>query len=137
MRRCKDSPGVKPVCALRLASTPFPVQRGPIPKPDRLLGTTVHLAAELLKERGAFQAADIPYAGSGPALTDTIAGNVGFIVETYGTLIQHHRSGKLRIVGALATARLPELPEVGTASEIGTTKVEAQIVRLYCAKKLA
>ena len=83
------------------------------------LGTTVHLAAELLKERGAFLAADIPYAGSGPALTDTIAGNVGFIVETYGTLIQHHRSGKLRIVGALATARLPELPEVGTASEIG------------------
>ena len=83
------------------------------------LGTTVHLAAELLKERGAFPAADIPYAGSGPALTDTIAGNVGFIVETYGTLIQHHRSGKLRIVGALATARLPELPEVGTAREIG------------------
>ena len=37
MRRCKDSPGVEPVCALRLASTPFPIQRGPIPKPDRLL----------------------------------------------------------------------------------------------------
>ena len=39
MRRCKDSPGVKPDCTLRLASTPIPILRGPIPKPDRLLRT--------------------------------------------------------------------------------------------------
>ena len=83
------------------------------------LGTTVHLAAELFKERAGIAVSDIPYAGSGPALTDTIAGNVAFIVETYGTLIPYHRSGRLRIVGAFDEARLPELPEVGTAREIG------------------
>ena len=37
MRRSKVSPGVKPDCTLRLASTPIPIQRGPTPKPDRLL----------------------------------------------------------------------------------------------------
>ena len=83
------------------------------------LGTTVHLAAELLKERAGIVVTDIPYPGSGPALTDTIGGSVAFIVETYGTLIQHHRSGRLRIVGALSEERLPELPEIGTAREIG------------------
>jgi tripartite-type tricarboxylate transporter receptor subunit TctC len=83
------------------------------------LGTTVHLAGELFKERAGIAVADIPYAGSGPALTDTIAGNVAFIVETYGTLIQHHKSGKLRIVGALSETRLPEMPEIGTAREAG------------------
>ena len=83
------------------------------------LGTTVHLAAELLKERAGITVTDIPYPGSGPALTDTIGGSVAFIVETYGTLIQHHKSGRLRIVGALSEERLPELPEIGTAREIG------------------
>ena len=83
------------------------------------LGTTVHLAAELFKERAGIMVADIPYPGSGPALTDTIAGNVGFIVETYGTLIQQHKAGRIRIVGAFAESRLPELPDVGTAREIG------------------
>jgi tripartite-type tricarboxylate transporter receptor subunit TctC len=83
------------------------------------LGTTVHLAAELFKERAGIAVADIPYAGSGPALTDTIGGNVAFIVETYGTLIEHHKAGRVRIVGALAESRLPELPDIGTARDIG------------------
>ena len=83
------------------------------------LGTTVHLAAELFKERAGIMVSDIPYPGSGPALTDTIAGNVAFIVETYGTLIQQHKAGRIRIVGAFAESRLPEMPEIGTAREIG------------------
>ncbi len=83
------------------------------------LGTTVHLAAELFKERAGIAVTDIPYAGSGPALTDTIGGNVAFIVETYGTLIEHHKAGRVRIVGAFAESRLPELPDIGTAREIG------------------
>jgi tripartite-type tricarboxylate transporter receptor subunit TctC len=83
------------------------------------LGTTVHLAAELFKERAGITASDIPYPGSGPALTDTIAGNVAFIVEGYGTLIQQHKAGRIRIIGAFSEARLPEMPEIGTAREIG------------------
>ena len=83
------------------------------------LGTTVHLAAELFKDRAGIAVSDIPYPGSGPALTDTIGGSVAFIVETYGTLIQQHNAGRIRIVGAFAESRLPELPEIGTAREIG------------------
>ncbi len=83
------------------------------------LGTTVHLAAELFKDRAGIDVVDIAYAGSGPAITDTIAGNVQFIVETSGTLLPHHKSGKLRIISAMAEAREKIAPEIPTSREEG------------------
>ena len=83
------------------------------------LGTTVHLAAELLKDRAGIDVKDIPYAGSAPAITDTIAGNVQFIVETSGTLVPHHKSGKLRIISVMAESREKISPDVPTSREEG------------------
>ncbi|GAC1608729.1 MAG: tripartite tricarboxylate transporter substrate binding protein [Ramlibacter sp.] len=83
------------------------------------LGTTVHLAAEMFKDRAGIYVVDIPYAGSAPALVDTVAGNVAFIVETSGTLLPYHKSGKLRIVSTLAEAREKVTPEIKTAREEG------------------
>ena len=83
------------------------------------LGTTVHLAAEMLKDRAGIFVVDIPYAGSAPAITDTIANNVQFIVETSGTLLPHHKAGKLRIITTMAEAREKVTPEIPTAREAG------------------
>ena len=83
------------------------------------LGTTVHLAAEMFKDRAGVFAVDIPYPGSAPAITDTIANNVQFIVETSGTLLQFHKVGKLRIIGTMAEAREKVTPEIPTAKEGG------------------
>ena len=83
------------------------------------LGTTVHLAAELFKDRAGLNVVDIPYAGSAGAITDTIAGNVQFIVETSGTLLPHHKSGKLRIISSMAEAREKISPDIPTAREAG------------------
>ena len=83
------------------------------------LGTTVHLAAELFKDIAGIDVADIAYAGSAGAITDTIAGNVHFIVETSGTLLPHHKAGKLRIIGTMAEAREKIAPEIPTAREAG------------------
>ncbi len=83
------------------------------------LGTTVHLAAEMFKDRAGVFAVDIPYAGSAPAITDTIANNVQFIVETSGTLLPHHKSGRLRIIGTMAEAREKVTPDIPTAKEAG------------------
>lgn len=83
------------------------------------LGTTVHLAAELFKETAGVKVLDVPYAGSAPAITDTIAGNVQFIVETSGTLLPHHKAGKLRIITTMAEAREKISPEIPTAREAG------------------
>jgi tripartite-type tricarboxylate transporter receptor subunit TctC len=83
------------------------------------LGTTVHLAAEMFKDRAGIFVVDIPYAGSAPAITDTIANNVQFIVETSGTLLPYHKAGKLRIIGTMAEAREKVTPEIATAREGG------------------
>lgn len=83
------------------------------------LGTTVHLAAELFKERAGIQVVDVPYAGSAGAITDTIAGNVQFIVETSGTLLPHHKAGKLRIITCMAEAREKTSPDIPTSREAG------------------
>ena len=83
------------------------------------LGTTVHLAAELFKDRAGIDVADIAYAGSAGAITDTIAGNVHFIVETSGALLQHHKAGKLRIITTMAEAREKIAPDIPTAREAG------------------
>ncbi len=83
------------------------------------LGTTVHLAAELLKDRAGIAVQDIAYPGSAPAITDTIAGNVQFIVETTGTLGPHQKSGRLRIISCMAEQREAIAPQVPTAREAG------------------
>lgn len=83
------------------------------------LGTTVHLAGELLKDRAGIQVLDVPYAGSGPAITDTIAGNVHYIIETTGTLAPHAKSGRLRIISCMAEAREKIAPDVQTCREAG------------------
>ena len=83
------------------------------------LGTTVHLAGELFKEKAGVFVVDIPYAGSAGAITDTIAGNVDFIVETSGTLLPHHKSGRLRIITTMAEAREKIAPEIPTSREAG------------------
>lgn len=83
------------------------------------LGTTVHLAAELFKQLAGISVVDVPYAGSAGAITDTIAGNVQFIVETTGALLQHHKAGKLRIIANMAEEREKIAPEIPTAREAG------------------
>ena len=83
------------------------------------LGTTVHLAAEMFKDRAGVFAVDIPYPGSAPAITDTIGNNVQFIVETSGTLLPYHKAGKLRIIATMAEAREKVTPEIPTAREAG------------------
>lgn len=83
------------------------------------LGTTVHLAAELFKDRAGIAVQDIAYPGSAPAITDTIAGNVQFIIETTGTLGPHQKSGKLRIISCMAEQREAIAPQVPTAREAG------------------
>jgi tripartite-type tricarboxylate transporter receptor subunit TctC len=82
-------------------------------------GTTVHLAGELFNDRAGVEVTDVPYAGSAPAITDTIAGNVQFVIETAGTLLPHHKSGKLRIISVMADAREKVLPDIPTAREEG------------------
>ena len=83
------------------------------------IGTTVHLAGELFKERAGIDVRHVPYRGSGPALLDTVSGEVAYIIETFGTLMPYHKSGTLRILAVMAEEPSKIAPDIPTFRSAG------------------
>jgi tripartite-type tricarboxylate transporter receptor subunit TctC len=67
----------------------------------------------------------VQYKGGGPALTDTIAGQVQMNVGSVIQNLPHVRSGKLKALGIGGPKRIPALPEVPTFAEAGLPGAEA------------
>ncbi len=82
-------------------------------------GNTSHLSGELLKHLTGVFLVHIPYRGNGPAITDTIGGQVQMMFSTPISVQQHIRSGALRAIAVTASTRLAALPEVPTFKEAG------------------
>jgi tripartite-type tricarboxylate transporter receptor subunit TctC len=78
-----------------------------------------HLAIENLKLATGIYLTHIPYRGTGPALTDILAGVTQVFSAGTPALLQHIRSGKLRAIATGTPKRLPSLPDVPTVSESG------------------
>ncbi len=101
-------------------------------------GTSNHLAMELLKTVTGLQAVHVPYKGSGPALTDTVAGHVGTMMDVVGTSLPYIKSGKLRPLAVTSTTRSPSLPDVPTVAEAGFPGFEAVVwFGLFAPPKMA
>jgi tripartite-type tricarboxylate transporter receptor subunit TctC len=92
-------------------------------KPDRLnyasqgIGTAAHLTAELFKSMAGVKIVHVPYKGSGPALTDLVAGHVDIMFGELAAAHSHIRSGLLRALAVSSEKRNPAMPDVPTASE--------------------
>src|SRR3954470_924060 len=83
-------------------------------------GSILHLATEYFKnEVGGMDVVHVPYKGSGPALQDVLSNNVQWMMETFGTTLQQHRAGKLRILAYAHAKRAPIAPEIPTMIEAG------------------
>ena len=80
-------------------------------------GTLLHVAAERLKAVTGASLTHIPYKGAAPALQDLIGGNIEMTVDTLGSLLPHHTSGRIRILAVAAAKRLPLAPDVPTVAE--------------------
>lgn len=59
----------------------------------------------------------VPYKGGGPAVADTIAGQVPFLFLTAPAALSFTRSGKLRALAVTTKKRTPTAPEVPTVAE--------------------
>ena len=88
-------------------------------------GSFQHLATELFRLRTAIDIVIVQYKGGGPALTDTIAGQVQMNVGSVVQNLPHVRSGKLRALGIGGSKRIAALPEVPTFAEAGVVGAEA------------
>ncbi|MGQ0651178.1 MAG: tripartite tricarboxylate transporter substrate-binding protein, partial [Betaproteobacteria bacterium] len=61
----------------------------------------------------------IPYKGGGPALVDTLSGQVDMSFPTLSAALPHIKAGKLRALGQTDTRRSALLPDVPTLQEAG------------------
>ena len=78
-----------------------------------------HLAMEYLKLVAGMFITHIPYRGTGPQLTDLLAGRTQASSAGLPALLPHIRSGKLRAIAVGTPQRLPALPDVPTVAEMG------------------
>jgi len=83
------------------------------------IGATAHLAAELFKHESKIDILHVPYKGGAQAITDLLGGQVDMVFISFGPVIQHIRSGKLKALGVSVPRRYASLPEVPTIAESG------------------
>jgi tripartite-type tricarboxylate transporter receptor subunit TctC len=82
-------------------------------------GSTFHLSAELFKDLSNTFITHVPYRGGGPALQDTIGGQVDMSFPVLSATLQHVRAGSVRALAVTGTKRSPLLPDVPTMAEAG------------------
>jgi tripartite-type tricarboxylate transporter receptor subunit TctC len=87
-------------------------------------GGTTHLATELFASMAGIKMNHVPYKGSGPALTDTIAGQTDLYFSTSAPALPHVRSGRLRAIAVTTSQRIPAAPDVPTVAESGVPGYE-------------
>ena len=89
------------------------------------VGSFQHLATELFRLQAGIDIVIVQYKGGGPALTDTIAGQVQMNIGSAVQNVPHVRNGKLRALGVGGPHRLAALPEVPTFAEAGLPGADA------------
>ena len=90
-------------------------------------GGAPHMAAELFKSVTGAPITHVPYKGSGPAVADLVGGRVQIMFDAAPSLIQHVRSGKLRVLAAASPQRNRLLPEAPTFAELGYPQVAVSL----------
>jgi tripartite-type tricarboxylate transporter receptor subunit TctC len=82
------------------------------------LGTSSHLAGELLNAAAGIELLHVPYKGSGAVYPDLMARRVDFLFDLAGSSSGHVQSGKVRALATTAPRRSPALPDVPAIAEI-------------------
>ncbi len=85
-------------------------------------GSASHLAGALFTNQAGIKMTHIPYKGGGPAITDTLGGQVPLSFSAFGLALPHVKSGKLVALGVTSSTRSKLLPDVPTIEEAGNLK---------------
>ncbi len=84
------------------------------------IGTYPHLAAEMLKWRaGGLFVVHIPYRGTGLVVSDLIAGQITFLMDSIVSAQTHIQAGRVKALAVTGAKRSSSLPSVPTFTEVG------------------
>jgi tripartite-type tricarboxylate transporter receptor subunit TctC len=86
-------------------------------------GSLSHMLGELFKSSTSTDLLHVPYKGVGPALNDTLGGQVNILFDNLPSSLPHIQSGKLRALAVSSAARLDVLPSVPTFAEAGVPQL--------------
>jgi tripartite-type tricarboxylate transporter receptor subunit TctC len=90
-------------------------------------GSTPHLAVELFTRAAGIKLSHVPYKGGAPAITDVLGGQLPLVAVNALEVLPHVKSGKLKVLAVMSTARSAMLPDVPTIAESGFPGFEASV----------
>ena len=82
-------------------------------------GALPHFFGLLVGKAAGVEMLHVPYAGTPPALSDLMGGQIPLVTSTASEFVQLHRAGKIRVIATSGKQRLPLLSEVPTFGEAG------------------
>ena len=88
-------------------------------------GGTPHMAGELFKLMARVDMLFVPYKGEGPAVNDTMGGQISMVFSNLPVVLPHARSGRLRPVAVTTAQRVSTAPDIPTVAESGLPGFEA------------
>ncbi|MBE9607122.1 tripartite tricarboxylate transporter substrate binding protein [Acetobacteraceae bacterium H6797] len=92
------------------------------------IGSVTHLMMELLNQQTGARFEHVPYRGTGQAMSDLLAGRVDMTLSSIASVKPALDRGELRPIAAAGNARLSQLPQVPSTSELG---IEGMDVRVW------
>jgi tripartite-type tricarboxylate transporter receptor subunit TctC len=81
------------------------------------IGSSLHMAGEMLKLRAGIDITHVPYGGAAPAVTDLLAGRIQILAADVPALLGQVRTGAVPALAVTSAEPLPLLPGVPTAQE--------------------
>jgi tripartite-type tricarboxylate transporter receptor subunit TctC len=88
-------------------------------------GAGTHLAGEMFNMLAGVKLVHVPYKGTGPSVTDLVAGRVQVMFVGLPSIIQHVKAGRLRLLAVAEPKRSPLMPEMPTVAEAGLPGYES------------
>jgi tripartite-type tricarboxylate transporter receptor subunit TctC len=83
------------------------------------MGSSNHLAAELLKKVTGIDVVHVPYKGAGPSLTAVLSGEIQMNVSSPASTISYIKAGRLRALARTGAKRSESMPDLPTVAESG------------------
>jgi tripartite-type tricarboxylate transporter receptor subunit TctC len=88
---------------------------------------TLHVAMEMFTAAAGIRLLHVPFSGAGPAITALLGGQTQAMASAPGTLTQHARDGRIRVLACWGRERVAAFPDVPTFIEKGFSEVEFYI----------